>query len=137
MEILQEALHYREMGISIIPMTTYLDPKGEVKKKPLIDWAEFQKCFASTGEINKWFTKNPQALIAGVCGKISNIVVTDADNREALNFLGELLIKESEISWKIPTSKTPLGEHSYFTPPKDCPGPFQPHRGWILGVKEV
>ena len=47
--ILQEALKYREKGISVIPMTTYLDENGEVKKKPIIAWTEFQSRLAFTG----------------------------------------------------------------------------------------
>lgn len=127
--ISEEALHYREMGISVIPMRTYLDERGEVKKKPLIAWTEFQTRLPSTDEIRAWFTKNPKALIGGVCGKISNLCSVDADNREALNFLGGLLVKEAAISWKIPTSKTPRGEHCFFTPPENCPGPVSTPQG--------
>jgi len=113
---LEEALRYCDRGISIIPMITYLD-KDEVKKKPLIAWTEFQNRLASVGEINQWFTKNPKALIAGVCGKISNICAADADKPEAVNRLAEFL-----ISSKIPTSQTPRpGNHFFFTAPENCP----------------
>lgn len=119
MEILQaEALRYREMGISIIPMTSYLDPEGEVKKKPIIPWTEFQSRLASTDEIKKWWSKNPKALIGGVCGKISNICVADADKPEAVTCLSEFLTTS-----KIPTSQTPRpGNHFFFRPPPNCPG---------------
>ncbi len=117
MEILQEALRYAEKGISVIPMTTYLDGQGEVKKKPLIVWAEFQSRLASTDEIKKWFAKNSKALIGGVCGTISNICVADADKPEGLTRLTEFLITS-----KIPTSKTPRGNHFFFRPPENCPG---------------
>ena len=119
MGILQEeALHYHELGISIIPMMTYLDAKGEVKKKPLIAWTEFQSRLPSTDEIKKWFMKNPKALIGGVCGKISNICVGDADKPEGLARLSEFL-----TSSKIPTSLTPRpGNHFFFRPPQNCPG---------------
>jgi hypothetical protein len=116
--ILQEALKYRERGISIIPMTTYLDERGNVKKKPLIPWIEFQTRLASNEEIKEWFTKNPKSLIGGVCGKISNLCVADADKQEAITRLSEFL----NIS-KIPTSQTPRpGNHFFFRPPENCPG---------------
>jgi hypothetical protein len=116
--ILQEALKYRERGISVIPMTTYLDERGNVKKKPLIPWTEFQTRLASNEEIKEWFTKNPKSLIGGVCGKISNLCVADADKQEAITRLSEFL----NIS-KIPTSQTPRpGNHFFFRPPENCPG---------------
>jgi len=118
MGILEEALRYAEKGISVIPMMTYLDEQGEVKKKPIIPWTEFQTRLASTDEIKKWFTKNPKALIGGVCGKISNICVADADKPEGLTRLTEFLTTS-----RIPTSRTPRpGNHFYFRPPKNCPG---------------
>ena len=119
MEILQsEALRYREMGISIIPMMTYLDPKGKVKKKPLIAWTEFQNRVASTDEIKRWWTKDPRALIGAVTGNLSNICVADADKPEALTRLAEFLMTS-----KIPTSQTPRpGNHFFFRPPENCPG---------------
>ena len=119
MEILQaEALRYREMGISIIPMMTYLDPKGKVEKKPLIAWTEFQNRVASMDEIKRWWTKDPQALIGAVTGNLSNICVADADKPEALTRLAEFLMTS-----KIPTSQTPRpGHHFFFRPPQNCPG---------------
>ena len=118
MPILEEALRYRDKGISIIPMTTYLDNKGDVKKKPLILWTEFQSRLASTDEIKRWWTKNPRALIGGVTGNLSNICAADADKPEALTRLSEFL-----ASSKIPTSKTPRpGNHFFFRPPQNCPG---------------
>jgi len=117
--LLEAALAYREkFGFSIIPMTTYLDDHGEVKKKPLVAWTEFQSRLASTDEIKKWWADNPTALIAVVTGNFSNICGSDADKPEALARLTEFLT----IS-KIPTSKTPRpGNHFFFRPPKDCPG---------------
>ena len=120
MEILKEALRYRERGISVIPMTTYLDEEGKVKKKPIIAWAEFQSRLASNEEIKEWFTKNPKVLIGGVCGRISNICVADADKEEAIISLGKFLTIPNP---KIPTATTPRpGNHFYFRPPDNCPG---------------
>ena len=118
MEILGRALRYVEKGISIIPMTTFIDEEGKVKKKPLIAWTEFQNRLASPGEVKKWWTDHPNALIGAITGNFSNICVADADKPEALTRLAEFLTTS-----KIPTSQTPRpGNHFFFRPPQDCPG---------------
>lgn len=117
-QILQEALGYRERGISVIPMITFLDNKGEVKKKPLISWTEFQSRLASPNEIRRWWTKDPRALIGAVTGNFSNICAADADKPEAIACLTEFLTTS-----KVPTSDTPRpGNHFFFRPPQNCPG---------------
>ena len=116
--ILQEALKYRERGFSVIPMTTWIDERGDVKKKPLIPWIEFQSRLASNDEIKEWWTKHPRALIAAVTGNLSNICAVDTDKPEALAHFTEFLTTS-----KIPTSKTPRpGNHFFFRPPENCPG---------------
>jgi len=117
-KILQEALNYHDRGISVIPMATYLDEEGVVKKKPLVAWTEFQSRLASMGEIKRWWTKDPRALIGAVTGNFSNLCAVDIDRPEALTHFAELLT----IS-KIPTSATPRpGNHFFFRPPQNCPG---------------
>jgi hypothetical protein len=118
MLILEEALRYIHKGISIIPMTTYIDEEGKVKKKPLIPWTEFQNRLASKEEVKSWWTKNPQGLIGAVTGNHSNICAADADKPEALTRLSEFLATS-----KVPTSCTPRpGNHFFFRPPQNCPG---------------
>ena len=118
MEILQAALSYLERGISIIPMVTYLDEQGAVKKKPIIPWTEFQTRLPSPNEIKKWWTDQPKALIGAVTGNFSNICAADADKPEALVRLSEFL-----TSAKVPTARTPRpGHHFFFRPPQNCPG---------------
>ena len=115
---LEEALKYRDRGISIVPMTTYLDEQGKVKKKPLITWTEFQNRIASIEEVVKWWTRDPRSLIGAVTGNLSNICAADADKPEALTCLTEFLTTS-----KIPTSQTPRpGNHFFFRPPENCPG---------------
>ena len=115
---LEEALKYRNKGISIIPMATYLDRDGGVKKKPIVAWTEFQNRLASTEEIEGWWTKDPRALIGAVTGNLSNLCAADTDKPEALTRLTEFLTTS-----KIPTSQTPRpGNHFFFRPPADCPG---------------
>lgn len=67
------ALEYRnKFGWSVIP----LKPKSKV---PLIKWEEFQKRLATEEEIIEWFTKNPNANIGIVTGRISNLVIVDVE----------------------------------------------------------
>jgi hypothetical protein len=73
-QILEQALYYREkLGWSVIPI-------GD-NKKPLIKWEIFQKEKATKEQIIEWFTKWPNANLAIVTGKISNLIVVDIDPR--------------------------------------------------------
>jgi hypothetical protein len=69
--ILNEALHYAEIGLSVIPV-------GQ-DKKPLISWQIHQKKRASKKQVMKWFTQFPYANVAVVTGAISGIVVVDVE----------------------------------------------------------
>jgi hypothetical protein len=48
-------------------------------KKPLIAWEKYQSEIATEEEINRWWTKVPNASIGVVTGKISGIVVVDIE----------------------------------------------------------
>lgn len=70
---LEQALIYRDLGWSIIPVG--------VDKKPLLRWEEFQSRIASIDEIQSWFNQWPDANIGIVTGPISNLTVVDIDPR--------------------------------------------------------
>ncbi len=71
---LQQALHYlKDKKWSIIPI-------GK-NKRPLISWKKYQTELALEKEVIGWFKKYPQANIAVVTGKISNLAVVDIDPR--------------------------------------------------------
>jgi len=61
-EMLEWALKYAEMGLSVIPVSQ--------DKKPIIPWEPYQKKKASKKEIEDWFTKYPNANIGIVTGKV-------------------------------------------------------------------
>lgn len=65
------ALHYRELGLSVVPI-------GK-NKKPLIKWKEFQKRLATPDEIKDWFQTMPNVQVGIVTGAISRIVVVDVE----------------------------------------------------------
>ena len=69
---LETALEYEKLGWSIFPV-------GK-DKRPLLDsWLELQSRRSTPEEIKKWYTLLPDAGIAVVTGKISNITVLDID----------------------------------------------------------
>ncbi|MBO8158846.1 DUF927 domain-containing protein [Thermosyntropha sp.] len=70
--MLDTALKYLSLGWNVIP----LQPRG---KKPLFQWAEFQKRRATEEEIKEWWQKWPNANIGVVTGIVSGIIVLDVD----------------------------------------------------------
>ncbi len=102
-KLLCEAIKYLDLGFSIIPV-------GQ-DKKPLIQWKEFQERKPTIEELEKWFA-NPSATgIAIITGKISDLIVLDAES--GADFTGLKIPK-------TPTVKTGGGGvHCYFKLPKN------------------
>lgn len=71
-DLLEAALAYRERGWSVIPIS----PKT---KRPLVKWAKYQDKIATKAQIKKWWKENPNANIAIVTGRLSDLVVIDVD----------------------------------------------------------
>lgn len=65
------ALKYLEQGLSIIPVGT--------DKKPLFPWKEYTERKPRKAEVEKWWDENPDAGIAIITGKISNLTVVDVE----------------------------------------------------------
>lgn len=84
--MLQWALKYRAMGLSVIP----LRPKG---KEPLILWSEFQTRLATEDEIRSWFARTPDANVGIVTGTISGVAVVDLDGSEGVASGGNLRLQ--------------------------------------------
>lgn len=66
------AKKYLSSGASVIPV-------GK-DKRPLIKWEEFQKRRPTEKEIDEWWIRFPEANVAIVTGKISNLTVVDFEN---------------------------------------------------------
>lgn len=71
--IFTKAFEYMVHGYSVLPINS------ESKLPLLSSWKEFQDRAASEEEITLWWKKNPEANVAIVTGKISNITVVDID----------------------------------------------------------
>ncbi len=101
MNNMQAALHYRDKGLSVIPIRP--------DKKPCTQWTEFQRRLATEAEIREWWAKWPKANVGIVTGEISGVFVVDCDNEEAYQKIQELL-PDNFISCIV---KSPRGYHIY------------------------
>ena len=82
--ILDHALNYLSQGIAVIPS----NPKN---KEPLVKWVEFQQRLPTKEEVISMFNQFPKCMISLVTGRISNLIVIDADSEEAVKKIEELL----------------------------------------------
>lgn len=105
--VLRTALrYYKDLKLSVIPVR----PDN---KKPYAKWLEYQKKLPSQEQIRDWFTKNPDAMIGIVTGKLSGVVVIDCDHEQGYQEVQKYL-PDSFESW---IAKSPRGWHIYFRYP--------------------
>lgn len=102
------ALSYlREFGLNVFPC-------GQ-DKKPLIKWKPYQDQRVTPKEVREWWGRWPDANVAIVTGRISNLLVLDSDTDE-----GDVALR-SLLNGTQPTVKTPGGHHYYFKHPQGDP----------------
>lgn len=101
--MLEYALRYRRRGFSVIPC--------KKDKKPYIKWEPYQLQKPSEEEIKKWWSDNPNANIAIICGHVSGVDVLDLDSQEAFDTVNDFYLSDT---FETPTVKTPKGRHLYF-----------------------
>lgn len=106
---MEAALYYARQGWSVIPVSVQT-------KKPMIEWAEFVNRRATEKEIRQWWEDNPNANVAVITGKISNLVVVDVDVKRGGN--AEKINEESPCSHVLRTGSG--GWHLYYTYPPDA-----------------
>ena len=99
----KHAMDFISRGMSVIPVK-------RADKKPYVLWKDYQSRYPSESEVNQWAADFPDAQIAIVTGKISNLTVIDCDSDEGVEALGYFLDEDIPI----PTVKTPRGLHFYF-----------------------
>ncbi len=101
MSILDEALRYRGLGLSVIPI-----PKGA--KQAETRWKCYQQKVASTRMLERWFSTNQQN-VAVVCGAVSSgLTVRDFDSHESYR---RWAIEYPEFAKSLPTVSTARGLH--------------------------
>jgi hypothetical protein len=105
---MEYAFKYLSLGLSVIPVKPH-------DKTPLVRWEEYQRRKPSENEIREWFTKNPEADIAVVCGKVSgNLIVLDFDDKAVfqkwLESLSDFFKNVVNHTWVVETEK---GIHIY------------------------
>lgn len=66
------ALDYLDARLSVIPVH---------QKRPLVAWKPYQERCATPDDVASWFHGWPHAGVGIVCGRISRLVVVDADPR--------------------------------------------------------
>jgi len=103
-KLLQSAYALVDKNISVIPV-------GKDKKPiPRFMWKEFQNRYATHDEIKGWFEKYPDAQLAIITGKISNLSVVDVEFGGDTSYLPQ----NTAI-----VATGGLGYHYYY---KYCPG---------------
>ena len=102
--MLNAALMYKnKLGFSVFPCNA--------EKKAKVKWSEFQKRFPTDEEITNWWTKWPDAMIGVATGKLSNLILMDADSEAAIDTYHEYFKKGIETPTVITGGK---GYHFYF-----------------------
>jgi hypothetical protein len=110
----EAALQYLAMGWSIIPV-------GIDTKTPCIQWAQYQERRPTQEEVEGWFDRGVPDGKGGlttifnigiVTGAISNLVVLDCDNDEAVAYA----VTDAD-AWSVVGVKTSRGRHFYFAHP--------------------
>ena len=117
--MLKAALAYKKLGFSVIPC-------GK-DKKPLISWKHYQSNIAGEGEIEGWYKQWPDANIAIVTGKISNLFVIDIDDMVK----GKAHIDQAmPDNLSMPIASTPRGgQHLLFQYRDGCRNTVDPKFG--------
>jgi hypothetical protein len=117
--MLAAALEYYDIGLPVIPC----NPRN---KKALVGWEQYQTTMPERDLVVKWWTDWPNALIAIVCGDLSDVCLLDADSEDAKKKLFEL-----SPDLPQPHAKTPRpGWHWYFK----CPDSFRSKDDLFLNV---
>lgn len=130
-ETLDRALYLLDCGVSVIPAV------GKVPSIPA--WAAYMERLPTVEEVTRWFADGDRNL-AIICGKVSGLVVVDADNAEAEAYVKEHLPPTPLV---VETAK---GKHYYYR----HPGPPQTNiirglggldvkadRGYVIGPSSI
>jgi putative DNA primase/helicase len=109
------ARNLRARGFSVIPLdhpdeTTTDDPQ-EVGKVPVVRWKEFQTTPATDDILRRWFGNGHKRNIGIATGRVSGVVVVDADSAEGLEWM------RANLPPTPIRTRTAKGEHWFFGHP--------------------
>jgi len=140
--LLEAALQYRSMGLSVIP----LSPKSKIPPKGFSP-IPYRERIATEDEIRQWWKDEPNYNVGIVTGKLSGVFVIDLDKyaddyseESEQNIIGDSIV--------CPTVETPRkGQHLYYSYPENfnptigarvAPGiDFRGEGGYILAPPSV
>lgn len=89
--VLDAALEYLDQGFSVIPVK-------RSDKRPYVKWEEFQRRLPSADEIERWWSRWPDANVAIICGEVSGIFCVDADGPAGIQWMNTHLPKTGVYS---------------------------------------
>ncbi|MFN9790788.1 MAG: bifunctional DNA primase/polymerase [Holosporales bacterium] len=104
------AAAYADLGWSVIPV-------ARQSKKPLVKWKSFQQTPPNTALLEEWRQHYATANIAVVTGRVSNLLVIDIDDEQAVPALEQAVGIVDILALPVPTVKTGRGWHLYFQYP--------------------
>ncbi len=107
MNILNAAFDLWRRGLSVIPVP--LPDSNHDGKTPVIRWREFQDRLPTESELGAWF--DDPCNIAVITGRISGVVVIDADSSEAIRWATKTL---PYTPWQTRTAR---GFHLWYRHP--------------------
>ena len=97
----------RQLGLSVFPVGR--------DKKPLIEWKHLQEELPHPDEIDTWWDRWPDANIGVATGKVSGLVVLDADGPSGLASLKSL--QTPATTWLSQTGRVEGGWQQFFRHP--------------------
>ena len=105
------AMHYRQLGWSIIPQR----PGG---KSPLVRWKPFQESPPTFAGVERWWAQWPEAGICLILGPVSGVVAVDVDSEPAHHAFRELLGGEPQTLMTLSGSRLPYKAHYLYLVPE-------------------
>jgi hypothetical protein len=105
--MIESARQYQRLGLSVIPVGR--------DKHPLVEWKPYQDESPHTDQVDEWWTKWPEANIGTVTGKVSGLVVLDADGPPGLASLKALHTPAK--TWVSRTGRPEGGWQQFFRHP--------------------
>lgn len=91
------AVAYARCGLSVLPWSY-----DEGRKKPCVKWREMQRTPWTTDDAERWWSRNPSHNVGVITGAISNLVVVDCDNEQAIAWADANL---PDTDWRVTTGR--------------------------------